>query len=428
MRQSQTGTGGGVQLLSKQMRVIVCIIQTYGELILSEKSEFNFDEVIDRTNTDSVKWGFLNERYGDSDIIPLPVADMDFRVAEPILEAINERTHHGIFGYAMPRPSYYTAIIKWFEKRHNWKIEKEWILSSPGVVPAVFVAVQTFTQPGDKILVQTPAYYPFLMAPMLGRQVVTSELLFDGKSYKMDYEDMAKKAKDPLVKMAILCSPHNPVGRVWSKDELKQFGDICLENHLLIFSDEIHWDLTLHNNKHIPFLTVSDDFRPRTIVGTSASKSFNLAGLQNSTIIVEQEHLRSDLKQGLSKAGIWVPNVFGMVATQAAYDHGEQWLNAVNQYVWENYLFLKDYFAEHLPQANVVEPEGTYLVWVDFRSFGLDPKKLEEVMLKQAKVALDEGYIFGPGGEGFERFNIACPRIILQEALERIKEAFKSTS
>ncbi|MFX0014984.1 MAG: MalY/PatB family protein [Promethearchaeota archaeon] len=389
-----------------------------------------FDEVIDRSNTGSIKWDpfYLKMIFGKEDLLPLWVADMDFRAPQPVIDALVERAKHGIFGYTGPDPSrYYKSVINWFKRRHNWFLDKDWFIFSPGIVQACTYLIQRFSQPGDKIIIQNPVYYPFAdIIKNNGRRIVSNQLdLIDGH-YQMNFEDLEAKAKDPRLKALILCSPHNPVGRVWLKDELNRLGDICLENNILVFSDEIHCDLIFPNNKHTVFASISEEFAQYSITCTAGSKTFNLAGFQHSNVIIPNKNLRKIFKIQMENNALTTPNVFGALALQVAYDEGEEWLESLIQVLKRNLDFLKSFIKENLPQISVIEPEGTYLVWLDFRELGLEHKELEKKMLEEAKLALDSGYKFGVGGEGFERINIACPISILRESLERIARVFSN--
>ncbi len=387
---------------------------------------YNFDEVIDRKQTESAKWGFLEEDYGDPDIIPLPVADMDFRSPDEVVEAIQKRAAHGIFGYTKYPRGYMESVVGWMEKRFQWTIQKDWIVSTPGVVAAIFSAERAFTHPGDKVIIQPPIYYPFLMSNMIGRNLQFNPLKFENGHYSIDFDDLAEKAKDPMAKLMVISNPHNPVGRVFTKEELTRMGDICLENDILMVSDEIHADLLFKGYKHTPYASISEEFAQNSIVCTAGSKTFNIAGLHNSNIIIPNEKIREVFKTTVLRHCVFMtPGVFGSTALQAAYTHGESWLSQVMEYVEANYNFMKGYLEQNLPGVKVLPCEGTYLIWADFRCFDMDPKEMERVMRKEARVALDEGYIFGPGGAGFERFNVACPRSTLREALNRIITAFK---
>ncbi len=397
---------------------------------------FNFDEIIDRRGTGSVKWEFVvtggtwaytdhaDPQYGADRVLPMWVADMDFRCPPAVIEALANRVEHGIFGYTAPTASYFDAVINWMKRRYGRTVKREWITLAPGIVPAVNMMVQAFVSPGEKVLVQPPVYYPFFSAvENNGGEIVSNSLVIENDHYRMDFDDLARKAADPAVKVAILCSPHNPVGRVWTREELTRFGEICLANDVLVISDEIHCDLIYDGVEFTSFASINEEFARRSIVCTAPSKTFNLAGLKTSNVIIPDETLRQKFEQALLRNGLKGGNTFGLAAAEAAYTHGEAWLDGVMAYIQENYRFMEAYIAKHLPQLKVIPPEGTYLVWVDFRALGLDPKARKELMMKTAKLYLDEGEMFGPEGEGFERFNIACPRSILAEALERLKTA-----
>ena len=397
---------------------------------------YDFDREIDRRGTHCTKWEFIIEgdtatfgdhadpKYGRDRLLPMWVADMDFRCAPPIIEALTARAQQGVFGYSMPCDSYYDAVISWIRRRYGWQVHHDWIVLTPGVVPAVNMAVQTFVKPGEKVLVQRPVYYPFFDAIRLnGAEIVSNSLLYEDGRYAMDFDDLARKAADPKVTMAILCSPHNPVGRVWTAEELVRFGQICLENDVLVVADEVHCDLIYSDQSFTAYATVDHRFLQKSIVCTAASKSFNLAGLKISNIIIADEEMRQRFEGTIRRNGLYGANAFGLVALEAAYNYAEEWLLAVMAYVEENYHFMAGYIAEHLPQLKIVRPQGTYLVWIDFRALDLDPDARKKMMMEGAKVYLDEGEMFGPEGEGFERFNIACPRSILEEALDRIKTA-----
>lgn len=401
--------------------------------------DLNFDEVIDRRGSNCVKWEFVGNgydmaftdhadpKYGPDRVLPLWVADMDFPSPPAVIEAVTAVAQKGFYGYSSPCDSYYGAVVNWMARRHNFQINEEWIEHTPGVVPAVHMLVQTFVPPGEKVLLQRPVYYPFFDAIVKNNcEIVSNSLLYEDGRYRMDFDDLAQKAANPAVKMAILCNPHNPVGRVWTKEELARYGEICLANDVLVVSDEIFADLTYPGVTYTPFATVDNAFARKSIVCTAASKAFNLAGMKTSNIIIPSEEMRAQFVSTLDRHGLRMSNPFGIAAVEAAYTHGEPWLHDVMDYVEANYLFMKDYLAQHLPQVTITPPEGTYLIWVDFRSLGLDPAERKLLMMDQARVYLDEGELFGPEGEGFERFNIACPRSILEEALERIRKALES--
>jgi cystathionine beta-lyase len=355
------------------------------------------------------------------------VADMDFRCPEPVVEALIARAEHGIFGYSAPTKDFYHSVVNWMERRHNWRIDPEWICLTPGVVPALNMLVRTFSTPGNKVLIQSPVYYPFYGAVENNNSLlVVNPLVLEDCRYRMDFVDLESKCRDPEVEVAILCSPHNPVGRVWTKEELIKFGKICVENNILVVSDEIHGDLIYSDQVFTPFAKISDTFAQNSIICTAPSKTFNLAGLQTSCIIIPNHDLRRRFIKTLLSNGLFGINTFGVIALQAAYDHGEEWLQQLLAYVESNLEYLKSYVAENIPQIEVIEPEGTYLVWLDCRKLQLERMDLKRLMFEQARVYLDEGFIFGPDGEGFERINIACPRKVLVEALDRIEQAVNS--
>lgn len=398
----------------------------------------DFDMEVSRQDSHSVKWEFTqggedllewqktDHCFGENRVLPMWVADMDFPSPSPVVNALIARAKHGIFGYTAPSQDFYQSVIQWMKKRHNWVIEPEWICLSPGVVPALNMLVRAFVSTGDAVLIQPPVYYPFYGAvENNGAEVVRNPLVYEDGRYRMDFHDLENKCKNPKVKLAILCSPHNPVGRVWTRDELARFGEICIENDVLVISDEIHADLIYKGQAFTPFANVNDIFSLNSVTCTSPSKTFNLAGLQTSCIVIPEGKLRAQFERILKSNGLFGISTFGLVALQAAYDSGEEWLEQLLEYLEGNLAYLEEYVAEHIPQLTVVHPEGTYLVWLDCRALRLNKWDLRHLMLEKARVYLDEGFIFGPEGEGFERINIACPRAILVEALDRIRQAIE---
>lgn len=398
--------------------------------------DYNFDTEVDRRDTNSLKWEFIqtgkdllkweqtHQFFGVDRVLPMWVADMDFKCPQPVVDAIVARAQHGIYGYAIPTQAFYQSVVRWMQRRHGWEIEPDWICITQGVVPALNMLVQTFVSAGDRVLIQPPVYYPFYGAIENNcAEVILNPLIYENGRYRMDFADLEAKCRDPKVKLAILCSPHNPVGRVWTREELLEFGEICIKNDVLVVSDEIHGDLIYEGNIFTPFANISDTFAKNSITCTAPSKTFNLAGLHLSCIIIPDRVLRSSFESVLQRNGIFDIGTFGAVALQAAYDHGEEWLEQLLEYIQGNLDYLEGYVAEHIPQVTVVRPEGTYLVWLDCRKLRLGKRELKQLMLEEARVYLDEGYIFGPEGEGFERINIACPRSILAEALDRIRQA-----
>ena len=397
---------------------------------------FKFDEEVYREGMYSMKWEFLwdagvmtygdhaHKKHGANRLLPMWVADMDFQAPPAVIEALTERAQYGVFGYAKATDALYRAIIGWTERRYAWPIEKEWITVAPGVVPSIHLLVRALLQPGEKVLIQRPVYHPFTAAAERnGCVVVSNSLVYEDGRYDMDFDDLAEKTADPDLKLAILCSPHNPVGRVWTREELSRFGEICLENNVLVISDEIHGDLIMPRQTFTPFAAISEEFASNTITCIAPSKTFNLAGLKTSVAIIADETLRQTFNDALLDAGLFGTNALGLVALEAAYNHGETWLEAVIHYIQANYEYMESYLAECIPQIKPVPLEGTYLAWWDCRDLGLSLEELKALFRDKARVFIEEGEIFGPEGAGFQRVNIACHRPILVEALERIRTA-----
>lgn len=390
----------------------------------------DFDKFIDRSNNLSSKWDEIEEKFNVSDtdeVLPFWVADMDFKSPEPVINAVVEKAKQGIYGYTSRPESYNEAIINWYRNRHNWSIKNEWLSFSPGIVPALSFIVNSFTNRGDKVIIQPPVYYPFYnVINNNGCHIQENPLILEKEKYIMDFNDLSRKAKDPRTKLLILCSPHNPVGRVWKEKELSKLGEICLDNNVTIVSDEIHCDLTYSGHKHIPFASISREFEQNSITCVAPSKTFNLAGLQASSIVIPNEGARKIFKNHMDTVHLTRNNALSVVAAEAAYNYGEEWLDELLIYLEENLNYLIDFFEKNLPEINVIHPEGTYLVWLDFRELDLGSDELSDLMINQAKVALDDGYWFGEQGIGFERINIACPRSLLKDGLNRIKKAVKN--
>ena len=385
--------------------------------------QYDFDRVIDRRNTDSHKWSVNEKLFGSKEVISAWVADMDFEAPAPVLEAIRARAAHGIFGYPVRPAGYYDALVNWMRKRHGWQIESGWLTYSPGVVPGLALAVHAYTQPGDKIIIQPPVYPPFFaIVRNNGRQLVLNPLQVVNGTYRMDFENLEKQM-DARTKMIVLCSPHNPVGRVWTRAELFQLGELCLRKNVLILSDEIHSDLILRGCKHVPLAMLSDELAQNTITSLAPSKTFNIPGLYNAAAIIPNARLRAQFNTARENLGLENANVFGMVALQAAYGAGEEWLEQLLDYLQGNLEFLMRYFEKRIPQIKPTRPEGTYLVWLDCRGLGLDDAGLKEWMFKRARVAMNEGHTFGAEGHGFVRLTFGCPRSTLAEALQCIEQA-----
>ncbi len=386
--------------------------------------KYDFDHEVIRTGTDCIKWDFCHDDGNDPRVLPMWIADMDFPCPAPVVEALVTRAAHGIYGYTGRTHAYLNSVVNWMQKRHNWTINPEWICHTPGVVSALNILVRTFVAPGEKVLIQPPVYHPFFSAAECNQtEMVPNPLIFENGQYRMDFADLEQKLRDPLVKMAILCNPHNPVGRVWSKDELVRFGELCMAHNVLVVSDEIHGDLIFRGHTFTPFANASPAFASRTITCTAPSKTFNMAGLQVSNIIVSDPDLRAKFQKSLMSNGFFGANLFGLAAAEAAYTEGEEWLEQVIDYLGENLCYLEEYVAREIPQLSVIHPEGTYLIWLDCRQLGLNREGLTRLMRDTARVVLNNGCDFGSQGEGFQRVNIACPRSILVEALARIKDA-----
>jgi cystathionine beta-lyase len=379
---------------------------------------YDFDTPVDRRNTASIKWDYGKRLTGLEQLLPLWVADMDFPACTEVIDALKRRAEHGVFGYTLEPESYYQAAIDWMRRRHGWEIRRGWMIAAPGVVPSLNLALLAYSQPGDGIIIQPPVYYPFKESILRQeRRVVDNPLRLEGDRYTMDF-DQLEEAIDERTRLLVLCSPHNPVSRVWSRSELEQLVQICLRRKIIILSDEIHHDLIMPGYRHTPTASLSEEAAALTVTLTSATKTFNLAGLGCSLTIASDKQLRDQFQATQKRICTGIANAFSTVATEAAYRHGESWLEQVLDYVKSNCEFLITYLGEHLPKTRIIPLEGTYLAWVDFRALGLSDQQLKERILEQARVWLDDGPIFGPGGEGFQRINLACPRKTLEQALE----------
>ena len=388
---------------------------------------YNFDEIIDRTGTFCVKWDFAEQFLEAKDVLPMWVADMDFRTPDFIVDAVKKRAGHEIYGYTVRPDSYYDSIISWINKKHNWKIKKDWIIFSPGIVPAVYLSVMAYTQPGDKVIVQPPVYFPFFSAVTENeRELVYNQLVLKDGRYYMDFQDL-ENSIDNKTKMIIISNPHNPGGSAWTKEELNQLADICLKKNVLIISDEIHSDLIFKPYKHIVTANISEEIAKHTVTMMAPSKTFNLAGMATSSVIISDPDLRRTYQKMFDKVHVGMGNLFGMVASEAAYSNGEDWLKQMLEYVKGNLNYMENYLKKHIPKVKMIRPEGTYLVWLDFRALQMGNKELKNFIQNKAKLGLSDGPVFGPGGEGFQRMNIACPRSVVKEALMRLKEAIRKS-
>ncbi|MDR1615902.1 MAG: pyridoxal phosphate-dependent aminotransferase [Syntrophomonadaceae bacterium] len=385
--------------------------------------KYDFDSIIDRRNTDSIKFNPADRGRPD-DVLPFWVADMDFQSPPCVLDALSERVRHGIFGYSDTDRNYFEVLGNWFASRFGWEIKPEWLVKTPGVVNAIYTAVRSQTLPGESIIINQPVYYPFSAAVKNNqRNLVVSELLYENHRYGIDFEDFEQKILKYNVKMFILCNPHNPVGRVWTREELTRLGEICLRHGVIVAADEIHADFIYPGNEHLVFAALHPSFRDMTITFTSPSKTFNLAGLQLANNFISNAEIRTKFKKEFERSGLSQLSAMGIVAGRAAYAYGADWLEELLLYLNGNLDFTRRFLNDNLPQIELVEPEGTYLAWLDCRSLRLSVKELEDFILHQARLWLDGGTMFGAGGAGFQRINIACPQLFLQKALNNLQEA-----
>lgn len=387
---------------------------------------YNFDTPINRRHTDSIKYDFAKRRHMPDDLLPLWVADMDFQTAPSVIEALIQKSQHGIFGYSETDADYNDVLISWFKRQYQWDIQPAWLVKTPGIVFAITQAIQAFTEVGDSVLIQEPVYYPFRESIELNqRNVVVNPLVYQEGAYHMDFDDFEQKIIDNKVRLFILCSPHNPVGRVWTEEELRTLGDICLKHHVLVVADEIHADFTYPGHKHHVFANLDERYLDYTITCTSPSKTFNLAGLQLSNIFIKDPALRKKFKNQITINGYSQLPITGIVSCQAAYAHGDDWLHQLRSYLKGNLDYIRERLSQELPTVGLVEPEGTYLLWLDFSGYGLDDAAINDRIIHKAKLWLDGGTMFGENGSCFQRVNIACPRQTIEEALNRMIQGFK---
>ena len=385
--------------------------------------KYDFDTIVDRYNTGSVKYDTAERSGMPADVMPMWVADMDFRAPDEIVSRMRQLCDFGVYGYTMVTDSYFDAVRNWLSSRFDWEVERKWLVTTPGVVFALSAAVKAFTEPGEGVLIQRPVYYPFTeVVENNGRVVVNNSLRYDKGSYAIDYEDLEAKLARDDVKLMLICSPHNPVGRVWTRDELSKVCRLCLKYNVKMVSDEIHADFVFANREHVPLASLSEQVRENCVVCTAPSKSFNLAGLQISNIFIPNRDMRHAFRRELEKTGLFGVNMVGLCACQAAYESGGEWLDQLKEYLEGNIQFLKSFVNEHMPRIKVVDTEGTYLVWMDLQELNLVDQK--EFIVNKARLWLDTGSMFGDEGRGFERINVACPRTVLEEALNRLKRAY----
>lgn len=380
----------------------------------------DFDKIVSRETTNCAKWDMV-----EKGLLPMWVADMDFQSPPQVIAALKERAQHGVFGYSGGYGGWFEALMQWMEKRYGWAPQQEWISTSPGVVAALYMLVRALTESGDRIIIQPPVYRPFYyVARSNGCELLENPLYFDGRKYRMDLEQL-RQTVDSRAKLLILCSPHNPVGRVWSREELLSLGQFCLEHEITIISDEIHSDLVFSSYKHTVLASVSKELEQNMIVCNAPSKTFNIPGIPASNVLIANEKLRRAYRRVLRESGLTLPNVFAVTAVEAAYTYGEAWLDELLLYLEDNYRLASSFLAEHIPGIKLVEPEGTYLLWLGCRGLGFNDEELDSFIKEKARLLLEPGPIFGTGGSGFQRMNIACPRSRLMEALERLEKAVR---
>jgi cystathionine beta-lyase len=386
--------------------------------------KYDFDKIVDRRGTNSLKYDCAEDRGRPKDVLPMWVADMDFSTPDEVKAVLVKKAEHGIFGYSEPDKNYFKAISSWYKTRHNWDMGEGKTVLSCGVVYAICTLIRSLTKEGDGVIILQPVYYPFEESIVENnRKLVVSELVKGEDKYTIDFDDFEKKIVDEKVKMFLLCSPHNPVGRVWEKWELERLGDICLKHGVFVVSDEIHADFVYTGHRHTVFSTIKPEFDKNCAVCTAPTKTFNLAGLHNANIYISDEKVRRAYLAEQNRHGYSQSNVMGIVACQAAYTYGGDWVDELNKYLAENLNFVREYLKVNIPKIKLCEPEGTYLVWLDCRELNMTDKELKNAIINKGKLWLDDGYIFGKGGSGFQRINIACPRATLKEALERLKKS-----
>ncbi|MFH6991029.1 MalY/PatB family protein [Flavobacterium sp. FlaQc-48] len=379
--------------------------------------KYNFDEIISRSDSGSIKWD--DGPFGE--VLPMWIADMDFKSAPEILKALQKRVDHGIFGYTAIPEAFYAAIIKWWKKRYGFTLEKEWLVPVSGVIPALSAGIQSLSKIGDEVIIQAPVYNHFYSSiENSGRIAIENNLLYNNGEYTIDFEDLAQKAADPKVKLLMISNPHNPVGRVWKKEELQALGDICLQHNVVIISDEIHADLVFKGHNHIPFASLGEKYSLHSVTLSSPTKSFNLAGLQVGYFFTQNEQFRKAIQSSFQLMGIELLNIFGITALIAAYEESEQWLDALKEYLHDNYLFLTEFINLNLPQVKVTRLEATYLVWLDCTAWGKSADELSHILLEEQKLWINSGTMYGSSGEGFLRINIATPKFLLKDGLERL--------
>ncbi|MDE7453125.1 MAG: pyridoxal phosphate-dependent aminotransferase [Clostridia bacterium] len=386
--------------------------------------KYDFDKIYDRRNTNSLKYDFAKERGRSEDLLPLWVADMDFRAPDEVISVLKDKAEHGIFGYSEPKGDYFEALQNWFLHRHGWKPQPDKFVITCGVVFSICTLIRVLTEVGDGVIICQPVYYPFAQSVIdNGRKLVVSELKNTDGHYMVDFDDFERKIVENNVKAFILCNPHNPVGRVWTREELRRLGDVCLKHGVFVISDEIHADFVYGNNVHTVFSTVREEYEDICAICTAPTKTFNLAGLHVANTYIRNDKVREQFVKELDRQGYSQPNIMGLVACKAAYECGGEWLGNLKEYLSQNLQLVREFAVTKLKNVALVEPQGTYLVWLDCRKLNLSDKELAHLFEDKAKLWVDDGYIFGAGGSGFARINIACPRSVLKNSLERLSRA-----
>jgi cystathionine beta-lyase len=390
---------------------------------------YNFDEIVDRRNTNSIKWDFMEDFFGEKEAIPLFIADMDFKTSPAIIDALVKRAEHGVFGYTGGRDDYSSAVTGWFKRRRGWDVKPEWLVWSPHVMLSIYIATELFSQPGEKVIIMPPVYDNFILKTVAsGRYLLENTVKFEAGRWQIDFDDLEAKARDPKARVLLLSNPHNPVGRSWTREELKRVGDICRENGVFVVSDEIHADLTLKGYKHVPWGTLGEEYVENCIISTSFSKTFNVSGLLMADIVIPNPHVRSRFRHFMvDRLNNIAQNPFGVEAVKAGYDGGsDEWLDALLDYIDGNMRYVHDFLKERIPQIKMTMPEATYLAWFDCRELGMSQKELTDFFIHELKLALYDGEIFGETGVGFMRMNVASPRSVIEEAMRRMEEGIRS--
>lgn len=386
--------------------------------------KYNFDEVIDRTGTNSIKYDFRERFFGNKDVMPLWVADMDFKTPDFVIEALRNRLNHEVLGYTFRSEGFTKSVKAWMKRQHNWQVKDEWITFSPGVVPALSMAVLAFSEPGDQIIVQPPVYHPFFSVIKGNkRKVLENPLILSNGIYKMELDDLKSKITH-RTSMILLSNPHNPGGNVWTHDELEKLASICLENNILIMADEIHSDLVFEGHFFTPVASISKEIAKNTVTFMAPSKTFNLAGLASSVIIIPDEEVRKRYNDVLETMHLYIGNLFGLIGLETAYTLGDDWLKQLLDYLKSNRDFLVDFIHNKTGKLDVIVPEGTYMAWIDFRNYKLEDEEIRRILIEEAGIGLNHGPMFGTGGSGFQRLNFACPKAILEDALNKIEGSF----